>query len=114
MAHPYRPRLVGLTVIGAILATALLAPSFETAPAGPPGDIETDAFLGLINQYRQQNRLRPLQIEPPLQAAADWMADDMLNTSKCVATGTCTHVDSLGRDFPDRFLAFGYTAGYSS
>ncbi len=76
-------------------------------------DNESQAFLGLINNYRTQNNLGILGADASLQAAANWMSDDMLNN--CVTTrSVCSHTDSTGRTFDKRLRDFGYPAGVSA
>jgi hypothetical protein len=83
----------------ATLFVAAGAPAF----AQPTLDAEELAFVQLVNTYRQQNGLQPLQVSVTLTTAAKWMSTDM---------GTLNyfdHVDSLGRDPFVRMAAFGYT-----
>lgn len=63
---------------------------------------ETGRFLVLINRYRRQNGLKPLQMDKKLQRAAQWMSDDM------AANNYLDHRDSKGRDPFRRMAAFGY------
>lgn len=65
-------------------------------------DGEEEAFLALINQYREQNGLTSLTFVPELTTAAEWMSNDM------GANAYFDHVDSLGRDPFQRMAAFGY------
>jgi uncharacterized protein YkwD len=65
-------------------------------------DAEEQQFIGLINQYRQQNGLNALAIDTRLQDAAAWMSTDM------GAHNYFSHTDSLGRDPFQRMNAFGY------
>lgn len=56
----------------------------------------------LINNYRLQNSLEPLDFEIHLEAASQWFAIDMYEK------GYFDHTDSLGRDLGARLTAFGY------
>ena len=60
------------------------------------------SFLTLINQYRQQRNLEPLQLSLALSNASRWMNNDMI-TNKYVE-----HTDSLGRNPSQRLKALGY------
>jgi len=82
----------------------------------PTLDSEESAFLTLINNYRSQNGLGPLQVSATLQAASQWMSNDMASKNYF------SHIDSFGRSTDARLQAFGYTyapwgenlaAGYS-
>ena len=100
---PKRPLLAIMAatavVAGVIAMTA--APGGTTASA--PLDAEEQAFLNLLNQYRQQNGLGTLTVDPNLQNAAEWMSTDM------GVNNYFSHTDSLGRDPFQRMNAFGYT-----
>ncbi|MBI1764861.1 MAG: VCBS repeat-containing protein [Acidobacteria bacterium] len=91
-------------VLGILLIIALAAGwRFErVAPAQTALDSEELAFVQLINNYRQQNGLAPLQVSVTLTNAAKWMSADM------AARGYFSHTDSLGRDPFVRMAAFGY------
>jgi uncharacterized protein YkwD len=65
-------------------------------------DAEEIAFLGLINDYRVQNGLSPLQLSVALTKSSDWMSTDM------ATTGNFSHTDTQGRDPSARMEAFGY------
>jgi hypothetical protein len=66
-------------------------------------DSEEQAFVTLINNYRQQNGLQPLKISDKLESAAEWMSADM------AMKNYFSHTDSLGRDPFQRMTAYGYT-----
>jgi hypothetical protein len=66
-------------------------------------DSEQALFLTLINNYRAQNGVGPLQVSPKLQQAAQWMSSDL------AAKNYFSHTDSLGRDPFQRMAAFGYS-----
>jgi uncharacterized protein YkwD len=66
------------------------------------------AFLGLINDYRAQNGIAPLQVSVTLTQASDWMSTDMASKNYF------SHTDSQNRDPFVRMTDFGYkysTAG---
>jgi hypothetical protein len=93
----------------------LLAVSLAQAQSPALGSEEA-AFLQLINQFRAQNGVGPLQVSSALQAASQWMSADM------AAKSYLSHTDSLGRDPFKRMADFGYrwspagenlAAGYS-
>ena len=65
-------------------------------------DSEQAAFLTLINNYRQQNGVGPLQVSITLQNSSQWMSVDMATKNYF------SHTDSLGRDPFVRMAAFGY------
>ena len=65
-------------------------------------DDQETAFVGLINAWRAQNGVAPLQVSVTLTAASQWMAQDMANGNYL------DHTDSLGRDPGTRMFAFGY------
>ncbi len=66
-------------------------------------DSEQSAFLTLINNYRAQNGVGPLQVSVALQQSSQWMSGDMASKNYF------SHTDSLGRDPFTRMAAFGYT-----
>jgi uncharacterized protein YkwD len=79
-------------------------------------DAEQSAFLTLINNYRAQNGVGPLQVSLALQQSSQWMSNDMATKNYF------SHTDSLGRNPFQRMAAFGYSytpageniaAGYS-
>jgi hypothetical protein len=65
-------------------------------------DAEEQAFVTLINTYRQQNGCGTLAISAALDRAAVWMSTDMGQKRYF------SHTDSLGRAFRTRLTAFGY------
>ncbi len=72
-------------------------------PGTPTLDSEDWAFLTLINNYRAQNGVGPLQVSVELATAAAWMSNDMATKNYF------SHTDSLGRSSGARLAAFGYT-----
>lgn len=95
-----------LAPLGAILilaaATIVAAPMYK-ASATTPLSPEEEAFLTLINSYREQNRRGKLNIDTKLQDASEWMSIDM------GVNAYFSHTDSLGRDVSTRLGAFGYS-----
>ncbi len=97
-----------------IVALGFLAAVRWAAPrtlAGPncSGDASIDTgeaeFLGLINDYRQQNGLSPLTLSDTLNRAAAWKSSDM------GANGYFDHDDtSIGRTWMQRLRDCGYTS----
>ena len=63
---------------------------------------EEQALLPLINEYRAQNGLQPVQISPTLTLAASWKARDMY------AHNYLSHTDSLGRGWYQIAADCGY------
>jgi uncharacterized protein YkwD/uncharacterized protein YraI len=80
------------------IASARLAPSATACIDG-----EEQRFLSLINDYRKQNGVGPLQISASLSDAADRHSEDM------DATGHIDHTMSDGTTVPQNLQAFGYT-----
>jgi uncharacterized protein YkwD len=68
-------------------------------------DNEEAAFLTLINQYRAEHGVGPLEVSPSLQNSSKWMSTDMATKNYA------SHTDSLGRDPRQRIAAFHYTGG---
>ena len=103
-------------VLGVILAFAPL--SSDTPRADAALDSEEQAFLTLINQYRQQNGLSTLSSTPTMENASVWMSGDM------GAHAYFSHTDFQGRDPWTRLCDFSYcfntwkgeniAAGYST
>jgi hypothetical protein len=65
-------------------------------------DSEEQAFMDLLNDYRAQNELGPVIIDPSMQNAAEWMSTDMGEQNYFA------HDDSLGRDPWQRLCDFNY------
>jgi uncharacterized protein YkwD len=91
-----------LIVSLAICILVALGGSASPASADPQLDSEEQAFVILINNYRQANGLGPLTIDWEMQASSDWMSNDM------GVKAYFSHTDSLGRDPWTRMCAFGY------
>ena len=92
----------------------LALPALLIVPAASPASITTttseldseeSAFLDLINQYRAEHGVGPLEISPTLQSSSKWMSGDMAKNSYA------SHTDSLGRGSHERILAFHYSYG---
>jgi hypothetical protein len=100
------------------MALAFLGPGSHRSYADTSIDSEEQAFIDLINQYRADNNLGPLLIDPSLQNASEWMSTDLGEKAYF------SHTDSKGRDPWDRMCDFGYcyntwkgeniAAGYST
>jgi uncharacterized protein YkwD/chitodextrinase len=92
-------------------------PPSPPPPTSPPTlDSEEWGFLTLINNFRAQNGVGPLQVSLTLETASKWMSTDMATNNYF------SHTDSLGRSTGARLAAFGYSytpwgenlaAGYS-
>jgi uncharacterized protein YkwD len=92
-------------ILSALLAAVALSTTSVIADAQTPTvtlDSEQAAFLTLINNYRKQNGVGPLQISGTLQNSSQWMSVDMATKNYF------SHTDSLGRDPFVRMAAFGY------
>jgi len=68
-------------------------------------DSEEQAFLGLINAYRQANGLNALVISTNLNRDATWMVNDLATNNYF------SHTDSLGRSAYQRGVDCGYPQG---
>ncbi|MBM4411199.1 MAG: CAP domain-containing protein [Chloroflexi bacterium] len=73
-------------------------------------DREEQAALDQLNVERTSRGLNALKVSPTLQAASEWMANDMVGNS---TPTSLSHTDSLGRDIRPRFTSFGYTPNSS-
>jgi uncharacterized protein YkwD len=95
-------RLVAATLaFAAACGLAIFSPAAATA-AAPTLDSEEQALRTQINAYRAAHGLRALRISAPLTRAAEWMSRDM------VTHDYFDHIDSRGRDYMRRILAFGF------
>ncbi len=72
----------------------------------PTLDTEQWALLALINNFRSQNGVAPLQVSVTLQNAAQWMATDM------AVNNYFSNRDSLRRPPGTRLSAYGYNYGW--
>ncbi len=94
--------LSAAAALAAIVASFVVAASLTPTTAAPSLDSQEEAFVGLINQYRQQNGLGTLAIDPSIASASDWMGFDMGENNYF------SHTDSLGRSPWQRMQDFGY------
>ncbi len=104
MAKCFRSSLAFLFPFIFLLSMA----STAYATAGIPTlDSEEWNFLTLINNFRVQNGVAPLQVSVTLQNAATWLANDMAMNNYVGDT------DSLGRPPSTRLQAFGYSNSWA-
>ena len=87
---------IGRALSRASLLAALIVAVVGLSAVTPSGsalalDVEEQAFLGIINDYRAANALAPLSANSQLNDIARWMSQDM------VANDYFGHTDSLGR-----------------
>jgi uncharacterized protein YkwD len=95
---------IAAAALGTIALTTSPASAADVSQPMPVLDGEEKAFVGIINNYRAQNGLGPLQVSIKLTQASAWMSDDL---SKRPASGF-GHTDTQGRDATPRMKAFGY------
>lgn len=95
----------------ALLAFAFLGPgSSQQSYAASAIDPEEQAFIDLLNAYRADpdgnpatnDGLPPVQVDPSLQDAAEWMSNDL------GVNAYFSHTDSTGRDPWTRMCDFNY------
>jgi uncharacterized protein YkwD len=72
----------------------------------PEIDSEERLMVDMINEYRKEHGLGPLQKSITLTRAADWMTKDMATNN------IFGHTDSLGRGPGERIGSFGYPNRY--
>jgi len=104
--------------IAALFAVVFSAGSTSQTSAAIVLDPEEQAFVTLINNYRAQNGVGALTIDPSIQGAAEWMSADMGQYNYF------SHTDHLGQTPWTRMCNFGYcystykgeniAAGYST
>ena len=92
-----------ILLTGLLLLFCFVTAQDADAQAIPVLNSEEQAFVTLINNYRTQNGLAPLQVSVTLTNAAKWMSGDM------AASNYFSHTDSYGRDPVARMAAFGYS-----
>ena len=101
-------------VVSLVMAALVLAAPSTSTPAvaltncdvaDQTMDLEENAFLVLINNYRAQNLLSPLTVSVNLNRAASWLAVDMATKNYF------SHTDSLGRDAATRGSQCGTASG---
>ena len=105
----------GVQVLWAVIATCAvvgvaLSASSRRIEAAVTLDPQEQAALTQLNVERTSRGLTALKVSPALQAASEWMANDMIGNSTATSL---SHTDSLGRDIRPRFSSFGYTANSS-
>ncbi|TAJ20323.1 MAG: CAP domain-containing protein [Dehalococcoidia bacterium] len=89
-----------------VLVGLLWSVSSPTASAAVALDPEEQTAINLVNAERTTRGLPALKVSPTLQAAAEWMAADLVvNTTPAILA----HTDTLGRGIRERFNAFGYS-----
>lgn len=96
-----RPKAKSLLLLTAL--TFALAAAIRTTPTVEALDSEEQAFLQLINTYRQQNGLGHLNLSPTLTTAAELHSEDMADNNYF------SHTSLDGRTFVDRVRDAGYT-----
>lgn len=105
-----RSLILGLFVLVAALAAVAAMPRGAQAAI----DGEEQAFLALINDYRQANGLGTLSFDSQLNNASEWMSGDMAannywpDAAYCSQFGLGAHCDSIGRDPFQRMADSGY------
>lgn len=111
-------RAVRCATVHAVWAVIALSAFAAVALASVPAhasaavtlDREEQAALGQLNVERTSRGLNALKVSPTLQAASEWMANDMVGNS---TPTSLSHTDSQGRDIRPRFTSFGYTPNSS-
>jgi len=99
----FRRSLVISQVVAVLAFTVIIAAFTSMQASAEVGmdDIE-QRVLDLINEERARNGLGPLVATQTLDAAADWMAQDIATMAEL------SHTDTLGRDLRTRLNAFDY------
>ena len=95
------------------LVASSASTSFVSADTGSyvstvNNDFEEIKFTALMNDFRKENGLTPIQISKRLNAVARWMVGDMIEVNDI------SHTDSYGRDPFQRMAALGYTGSMAS
>jgi uncharacterized protein YkwD len=101
-----KPKLQPLIRYSVVALAALLSLPAASPPSDTTSlalDTEESAFLALLNDYRAQHGVGPLQISVALENSSRWMSNDMATKNYA------SHTDSLGRDPHSRMVAFHYT-----
>jgi len=111
---PSKARTIFLLTIVALALVVVI----RATPTVEALDSEEQAFLQLINTYRQQNGLQPLNLSPTLTTAAELHSQDMADKNYF------SHTSLDGRTYVQRIRGAGYTydtwlgeniaAGYST
>lgn len=115
MPRIHAVRQCGAAGLAIVLLLALAAIALPTRPASAATtnctvsdaalDAEEAKFLQLINTYRAENGVAPLQASTNLNRAAAWMAHDLGDKAYF------SHTDSLGRAPSTRAQNCGYPGG---
>lgn len=92
----------GATIVALAFWAATLTGGATETRADTTLDSEEQAFMLILNDYRAENQLPPVIIDPSLQNAAEWMSTDMGEENYF------DHDDSLGRDPWTRMCDFNY------
>lgn len=110
--------LATVILVAVFTAIALAGGETNSTSAATELDPEEAEFMAILNDYRADNGLGPIIIDPSLQAAAEWMSNDL------GVNNYFSHTDSLGRSPWDRMCDFNYchntwkgeniAAGYST
>lgn len=79
------------------------SPISTTGVASTGVSTRAERLLSLLNDYRSQHGLQPLQFSSSLLETAQWMSQDMANNDYF------SHTDSMSRDPFQRMDAFGYS-----
>jgi uncharacterized protein YkwD len=104
---PLALALLAVCLAAAVGATARPTSALTNCAADGTLDSEEQAFLQLINDYRQQNSLAPLSPSDTLDAAAQWKSQHM------AANSYFSHDDTpINRTWVQRIRDCGY--GYST
>lgn len=110
-------RITGALLLGAagvLMSAGVLVATNNTTPVHALTDCdisdysldsEEQAFLSLINDYRESNGLNQLTVSTNLNRGAAWMAHDLGTTPNW------SHTDSLGRSPYQRAQDCGYPQG---
>ena len=107
--HTRSPFFALFVLIATLLAVAAMPRGAQAAIDG-----EEQAFLTLINDYRQANGLGTLSFDSQLNNASEWMSGDMAannywpDDAYCAQFGLGAHCDSTGRDPFQRMADSGY------
>lgn len=96
-----RPKTKSLLLLTTL--TFALVAAVRTTPTVEALDSEEQAFVQLLNMYRQQIGLQPLNLSPTLTTAAELHSEDMADSNYF------SHTSLDGRNFVDRVRDGGYT-----
>lgn len=94
---------VGAALVVGAFVSLLIVGQPQVQGQSPLLSEDESALMVLINYYRLEHGLSPLEVSPTLGAAARWMSEDMAGHNRL------SHTDSLGRSPSERMAAFGYT-----